>query len=388
MIFRLFVLLCLLWPARAHAYGWMIRHGYTSCAQCHADPSGAGPLTPYGRAQGELLLRTQYGAAKVEEAGPAAGFLFGALTTPEWLLAGGQLRAMPLAVQAGSAPTQTSLILMQADLEAAVHTQSGFRAGVSIGGLATGSMASLAGGLVSREHWAGWSFGDDAWLVRAGRINLPYGLRSIEHTLYVRTTTRTDLNDTQEHGVALAYSGELLRAEVMAVLGNYQVSPDSHRERGFSASAELALTTHFAVGASSSLLHAEDDTWGRDVFLPGGPNTHQAHGVFLRWSPLTPLVLSGEADVVLERPSLGPAQTLLASMAQADVEVLRGVHLIGTLENKKPDGGAPSYGGWLGVDWFFAPHADLRVDLMKRSELYGPQRVPVLATMAQGHVYF
>ena len=372
-------------PARAAAHGWMIRHGYTSCAQCHADPSGSGVLTPYGRAQGELLLRTNYRAA-VEEAGPAAGFLWGALQTPDWLSAGGQLRAMPLAVKAGAGPTQTSLILMQADLEAAVHA-GGFRAGVSVGGLGTGSMAALAGGLVSREHWAGWSFADDAWLLRAGRINLPFGLRSIEHTLYVRTTSRADLNDTQQHGVALAYSGELLRAEVMAVLGNFQVSPDAHRERGYSATVELAPGTHFAAGLSSSLLHAQDDTWQRDVFLAGGPNTHQAHGVFFRASPWRALVLSGEADLVLERPASGPKQTLLASMVQADVEPLQGLHLIATVESKSPASAGTSYGGWLGVAWFFAPHADVRVDLMNRSELYGASRIPVLAYMAQAHLY-
>src|SRR5580765_4457787 len=76
-------------PAPANAYPWMIKHGYSTCTPCHADPSGSGLLTEYGRAQGELLLRTRYGAKKgegEEEAGKVAGFLWGAVKPPEWLL--------------------------------------------------------------------------------------------------------------------------------------------------------------------------------------------------------------------------------------------------------------------------------------------------------------
>ena len=51
------LLLVLAKPARA--YPWMIRHGYAACMPCHTDPSGAGPLSDYGRAQGDVLLATQ-----------------------------------------------------------------------------------------------------------------------------------------------------------------------------------------------------------------------------------------------------------------------------------------------------------------------------------------
>src|SRR5450432_863168 len=50
-----------LFPSRAHAYSWMIKHGYSGCPVCHADPSGGELLTSYGRAQSELLLRMHYG---------------------------------------------------------------------------------------------------------------------------------------------------------------------------------------------------------------------------------------------------------------------------------------------------------------------------------------
>src|SRR5690349_16955203 len=85
------VVFALLLSARpAAAYPWMIRHEYTGCAICHGDPSGGGVLTPYGRAQGDLLLRMQYSQPKpgeeTGEASPTAGFLWGLINTPDWFL--------------------------------------------------------------------------------------------------------------------------------------------------------------------------------------------------------------------------------------------------------------------------------------------------------------
>src|SRR5467141_1255282 len=86
----------------AHAYAWMIRHGYTGCATCHMDPSGEGVLTQYGRAQGDLLLQSHYGASPTEAA-PSSNFLWNAVKTPDWLLGGGGVRAMELATRVASA---------------------------------------------------------------------------------------------------------------------------------------------------------------------------------------------------------------------------------------------------------------------------------------------
>ena len=72
---------------RAHAYAWMIRHGYTNCATCHADPSGGAVLTPYGRAQGSLLLAQDW-ARFDDERYVEQGELFHGATRPlpEWLM--------------------------------------------------------------------------------------------------------------------------------------------------------------------------------------------------------------------------------------------------------------------------------------------------------------
>jgi len=275
----------------------------------------------------------------------------------------------------------TNLIVMQADLRAAI-VSGGFRAYASLGFVnVDGSAASVSGGLVSREHWLGWAFGkDDAFLVRAGRIDLPFGIRQIEHTLFVRQATRTDLNDTQQHGLALSYNEGLFRGEIMGIAGNYQVSPDAYRERGYSAFAELAPLSYAAFGVSSLVTHAQ-----RDLYLRL-PNTRQAHGVFARVAPVLPLVLLAEADLVAQSAISAAGY---ATMLQADVEPIQGVHLIATGENLHPGSShtGTSWSGWLSAGWFFAPHADARFDFVKQSLALGVVNVPATAVMLQMHVY-
>jgi hypothetical protein len=371
---------CLFAPRSAHAYPWMIRHDYTGCAACHVDPTGGGVLTEYGAAQGDILLRMRHGQSGAEDVTPAAGFLWGAVKPPDWFLPSGSIRTLALADKAGSAGFAGKFIIMQADLRAAI-VKGGFRAYGSLGAVNTdGSGASLSGGLVSREHWLGWAFGQGALLVRAGRIDLPFGIRQIEHVYFVRKSTRTDLNDTQQHGVSLAYTGDRLRGEIMAIAGNYQVSPDAYRERGYAAYAEVAPLLNTAFGASSLVTHAR-----RDLYLRV-PNTRQAHGLFARWAPVRPLALLAEADLVVQS---GASATGYATMLQADVEPTQGVHLIFTGENKT-DGGTvsgTSWSGWLGAGWFFAPHADARFDFQKQSLALGQSHLSTTALMLQFHVY-
>src|SRR5215472_1180424 len=84
-----FLLMTLSRPAQA--YPWIIRHEYSACIPCHADPSGGGLLTEYGRAQSEILLRTPYTKA-TDDPGKLGDFLFGAFTLPDALLLGGDAR--------------------------------------------------------------------------------------------------------------------------------------------------------------------------------------------------------------------------------------------------------------------------------------------------------
>ena len=372
----------------AAAYPWMIRHDYTACAQCHADPSGGGILTAYGRAQGEILLRTHYTKKQIDDPGRTAQFLFGLAKLPDAVLLEAVSRSAELQVRSpGSKPFNT-FIQMQSELRAQVSAGK-FRANGSIayadkGALPAALTGRTEGNLVSREHWLGFD-ATDSLLIRAGRMNLPYGVRSIEHTMYVRSQTRTDINEYQQHGLSIGYSGSKFRGELMGIAGNFQVSPDDFRERGYSGYAELSVLPKTTIGISSLATHAKVDVRVRREM------TRTVNGVFVRTSPWEPLVVIFENDVIAnEIGGKAPIRVGSAGVVQADLEPIQGVHLIGAGEwfhDPLPRVGT-SFGAWGGVQWFFASHADVRIDAVERDVPVGPgRRIRVTTWLGQLHFY-
>jgi len=355
----------MLLASSASAYPWMIRHKYTGCMPCHTDPSGgAGALTEYGRAQSDLLLRMRYGRGAEEgEADKTAGFLWGLAPLPEQLRLGGDLREGYFSNQVEGAALQQELITMRADGYADVKVGR-FRATGSIGYVPQGDLAASITraskeNLVSREHWLGVELDDDgAWLLRAGRVAVPFGVRMIEHTLWARALTRTDLDATQQYGLALSFARDALRGEVMGIAGNYQIRPDDYRERGYSAYVEVAPENTLAVGASSLFTRAT-----RDIVY-GVTDYRYANGVFARWAPVEPVVLLAEADSIYQSLTWNGHRGGYAAFAQMDYEPTQGFHVMLTGESMNGgNAGEPSsFDAWLSAVWFCLPHADVRFD--------------------------
>jgi hypothetical protein len=252
------------------------------------------------------------------------------------------------------------------------------------------STATTTGGYRTTSDFE-WE--DRRLLLRAGRMNLPYGLRSIEHTAFIHTATRNDLNAAQQHGVALAYNGTGLRGEAMLILGNFQLNPDAFRERGYSAYAEWAPSERAAIGASSKITYAARDLYG----AAQSEIIRHAHGAFGRVAAYGPLVLLGEADLLVQSRPPNLTDVGYTAMLQADVEVWRGLHLMATGEivNAAPKATSASLGAWGSVAWFFAPHADVRSDFIYQSlaAAPGPVAIPLPSAvdattfLVQLHVY-
>ena len=373
----------LLTPNTAHAYAWSVNHGYTTCATCHADPGGGGLLTDYGRAQGEVFIRTPWAERGADwEPGNAAQFAFGAVELPKWLLTGAVVRGGPARLSTPDTAPSVFPIVMQADLRAQV-TVGRVRAYGSLGALPTGAaeearvLRNDTVNLYSREHWLGVDVSGDL-ILRAGRMALPFGNRILEHSAWARTSTRTDINADQQHGVNAHYGKGDWRAEVMGIAGNLQLSPAGYRERGYSGLVEYSIGPKLVVGASSLLTVAELDIQTLE------PRTLQAHGLQVRSSPVQGLAILGEGHLLVDA-SDGSAPNLGSTgWVQADYEIVQGVHVAAAGEWLQQDVGT-SLGGWGSATWFFAPKTDLRVDYIHRQNASLSGRTPSHMVLGQLH---
>lgn len=365
------LLATLSFAASAQAYPWMIRHGFAECGSCHVDPMGGETLTDMGRVMGETLLAMSWGQDAPTD---AAKLLYG-LPEPEGVHLGGSVRVLGLAnLETG----QQRVFPMQTDLTGAgTIGQLTLAASVGVSRASDryehASKARVIGDvenegviLVARNYWAGYRL-DEGWMLRAGRLNLPFGIRGPEHTFWVRSETLTDRESDQQHGVSVVYTRGRWRGELMASLGNFQRPGDAWRERGYSGHVEVLLQPTLALGASSLLLVAR-----RDPVIDAGTVVRQAHGLSARYSPARALVVLAEADLL----STTGASLGYVGMTTLDVEPVQGLHLAATGEildrgepDRGPDGlgrGRPQLGGWLTADWFFAPHLELRLDFVVR----------------------
>lgn len=378
---------------RAYAYAWMIKHGFSKCGSCHTDPSGGETLTRMGRIESEHLL--SMGGDRFELPSSSAQFLWGLIEEPENVRLGGSYRHLYLyTAPVPTLPSTQKHFPMQLDLYGSA-TFDTFVVGASLGvarGIegathVRGAQLNREAGdgfiLLSRSHYVGLWLTEEA-LLRVGRLNLPFGVRVPEHTLWARESTRTDRESDQQHGASLAYARGRWRTEAMIVIGNFQVNPDRYRERGITASLEYLLSPKLAVGGSALVTRAQEDAFTRVK-----NSVRYAYGLNGRWGLSSKLSLLGEFDLLKEQ---GRSRGLTGFL-QADYEPLRGLHFMLTGEvldqGLLEDGGAPAvrgagaarYGSWISIDWFLATHFELRLDgVMRQDDVFHGQ--------AQAHIYF
>ncbi len=404
-LLRLLTLATTLVAAPAFAFPWMARH-YGSCAACHVDPSGAGQLTMYGRAQAENLLRfktVRPKAGEEPEVPKSANFLWG-VELPEWLNLSGNVRAGPYFRPGSTTPVIP--LIMATDLYATVNAGDAVFHLTAGPGFKRSELAQVfpvcdpaaqvaadpqnpnagqcAFQAVSREFWAGYKLADETVMLRLGRMNLPFGLRNNEHIMWVRDLTHTNVNTDQQVGASVAYNTEKLRGELMAILGNYQVAPDDYRQRGYSFFGEYSPVEKTYLGVSSLITYA-----GADLATLK-PTTRHAHGVFARYSPIEPLVLLAEANL-LAWQSPGTVDRLgFAALLQGDYEAHPGIHLQASVEAMHQGDGAqfPGYGLWAGATAWPLPHLEVRVDGIYRV-LTSPQGASTgdFSVLTQLHVF-
>jgi hypothetical protein len=263
---------------------------------------------------------------------------------------------------------------MRADLEAFVEL-GGFRFDGSVGVL-PGTAASSAReawvnsprgddvAVVARTYWTGYELMDGEALLRAGRLFMPFGLRNVEHASWVRGETHTDINQNQQHGASFYWSNGQYRAEAMAVLGNFHMRPDKFRERGLVAYVERRISGTQAIALQGQSLYALGDS----LTLSDGSLFRHAYGGFYRVVPHPQVAFMMEANALVNRFEIAGHQFGHVAFFQADYEVVPGVHVMGTVEEKRSamKNSEQGFGGWISAACFPVPHTELRVDAIQR----------------------
>jgi hypothetical protein len=166
-------------PAVADAYPhFQLSTGAKRCNQCHIAPAGGGLLNGWGREQAgdEISL------------GGDGALLHGAWEPPDMLSLGADVRAAFLVNDGGGDAAETAVFPMQVDLYGALRVGP-ITASVALG--MRGQARDDEGQeplsfLVSREHYVMWRPKPDGPYARAGRFFAPYGLRPVEHPLWIR----------------------------------------------------------------------------------------------------------------------------------------------------------------------------------------------------------
>ncbi|MDP1823743.1 MAG: hypothetical protein Q8L48_10885 [Archangium sp.] len=372
-----------LWAGVAGAYPWMVKHGYGSCAACHVDPSGAGQLTNFGRSEAERVVRWTP-SAPVPGPNPNSRFLW-FLELPESVNLSGNLRYGAL-IQPGAARVAVPLE-MATDLSATfsfqnqlfLHATAGFgRRDVVAPAIVAPACDPAKDGecgpsLLARTFWAGFKVEDGSLMLRGGRLVLPFGLRNNEHSTWVRTLTRTDSNVQQKLGVAVSFLSGAWRGEVMALAGAFL---PADQEAGYSGALAYGLNPTTELGLSSLVATG----------VSGQALTRQAHGLYFRWAPVTPLVVLAEADLLAWTGS-ATATVGYAALAQADWELTQGLHVMVTAESahRGVTQHGPSLGAWVSVAWYFFSHFELRLDnVVRRLDALSPVSY---ALVAQLHLF-
>lgn len=157
--------------------------GNGRCNMCHISPAGGGLINSYGRVESSATI-SQFGT---DGEGLGNGdFMYGLYEEPEWMQLGLDFRAMFLARERAADP-EYYVFPMQGDTYAnfkagdfSFYTVIGPRAQVRT------PRASVLNRFGSREYWVMWQPKVRGYYARAGRFMAPYGLRSQDHTMYVR----------------------------------------------------------------------------------------------------------------------------------------------------------------------------------------------------------
>lgn len=315
----------------APAYPNFIGYGYTTCAVCHYNTQGNGPLTDYGRA-----LFSQEIAARPflprritdEQLADYSGFIPGK-EAPAWFHPSLKYRSLWFNSSAFTSQQKERSIEMQRDVNLVIATDQTARTILSVTyGLLPLPKAYYKPGVetnsITREHYLRTYFGPH-FLVAVGLMDKVYGLRISDHTAVSRSQIGFGQDD-QVHGALLEYSDEKWVTALHLFSGNL-MKPSSDRQKGLTLFGEYEVVeknrlgfsyAQFATDFVASRRLAIHDRWGlQDLFGS---------------SLLFELGLKDDKKITDAQSKMGSYGLL-----EATLFLTRGYSILSTLERTQPE---------------------------------------------------
>jgi len=309
-------------PRAANAYPqFQLSGGTARCTMCHYAPAGGGLINGWGRDEaGETVSRGGNGA-----------LLHGLWDGPRWLALGGNLRlAGGVERTAGAAGSDAFAFPMQAELHARIAAGD-FSLAVTLGPRSSGRDSDddppTDNDPISREHYAMWREATTGPYVRAGRFYAPLGLRTADHTAYIRRALGFDAWQ-ESYGIGAGWiAGDTWEAHVTGYTRDplTELGPPG---QGFAALFEQRLLDSSAAWGAHTKLHFDD---GNTRSIVGATGKLYLEG--------PGLLLLAELDGVIETfdDPAADSRGQLVGHLNATLFATRGLMLGATLEHLDTD---------------------------------------------------
>jgi len=290
------------WQTTAQAEPYLAVQQGLTCGTCHFNPTGGGMRNAVGNAFAQGVLPAQH----VD----TGSFVWtGALNN--FIATGGDLRGDATWTSPSSANSAFNLEEVRLYLGVTMIPD---RLLLYIDEKVAPDAA------VNREAWAMYRFADERWYLRAGRMNLPYGLRLQDQQAFVRQVTGINM-DTPDDGMEIGYLSGPWNAQ-LAISNGTAGGTENNNGKQYTALVSYVRDS-WRVGVSGN--HND-----------GGSLRSTSGGLFggLRTGPVAWLA---EGDLVNVQSGALPEQHLAAAILEANWRAFPGGNLKLTAEWLDPD---------------------------------------------------
>lgn len=293
---------------------------------------GGGALNDYGRSIFATEITAADEGASEEKLSNESGFL-GSTELPWWFRPGFKFRGMYLKTRLEDSQNSTSRVIpMQVSLNSAfLFDEKGdilFMGAVDyvptpIRFTSTNEKKPMSA--VSKEHYLRWQL-TKGYILYAGLMDKPYGIRHPDHTAFNRGINGFGLNQNdQSHGMILQFNKDKYEVFFNYFMGNLN-QEEPLRQKGFSILGEYAFDKELTVGAS--LLQS------RSAFIDQTRySVHSRVGFAKGKSLMAELGFRKDAPIQIS----DPAESGFYSYIQSLIAFTRGYNILSTYQIYKDD---------------------------------------------------